>query len=311
MISAQQSSSPAPSAAPSPAPGTAAEEEKAHREVVSFVRRGERLSQGRQSAWDRLSPTYVIDPPRGERDTLPAEGERIDPQEVFGRSAELVVEVGSGTGGNIVAAALAHPDRDHLGVEVYLPGLAQTLSRVERSGCPENLRMLPLDAQRALPAMLSEGSISELWVYFADPWPKARPHKRRLNNPPFLDAVLPLLAEGGTFRLATDWAQYAHHMRRLLDRRPELALLHPEGTRPEGVSSDRIPEGIARTGWAPRFEGRVKTGFEAKGRAAGRLVWDLAYTRLPRSPEAGGSSDIERPPAATPPRTAPPEGEPA
>jgi len=296
----------------SSAPGTSAEEEeKAHREVVSFVRRGERLSQGRQSAWDRLSPTYVIDPPRGERDTLPAEGERLDPQEVFGRSAELVVEVGSGTGGNIVAAALAHPERDHLGVEVYLPGLAQTLSLIERSGCPENLRMLPLDAQRALPAMLPERSISELWVYFADPWPKARHHKRRLINPPFLDAVLPLLAEGGTFRLATDWSQYAHHMRRLLDRRPELALLHPDGPRPEGHSSDRVPEGIARTGWAPRFEGRVKTGFEAKGRAAGRLIWDLAYTRLPRHPGADANSGTEGLPAATPPRAAPPEGEPA
>lgn len=259
-------------------------EEKSHRDVVSFVRRGERLSQGRQNAWDRLSPFYVIDPPRGHRDTLPAEGIRLDPAEVFGRKAELVVEVGSGTGDNIVAAALAHPERDHLGAEVYLPGLAQTLSRVERSGSPRNLRMLPLDAQRALPAMLAEGSIDELWVYFADPWPKQRHHKRRLINPPFLDAVLPLLADGATFRLATDWAQYAHHMRMQLDPRPELALLHPEGTRPEGRASDPIPASIPATGWAPRFEGRVKTGFESKGRAAGRLIWDLAYTRVPRHP---------------------------
>ncbi|WP_394215563.1 tRNA (guanosine(46)-N7)-methyltransferase TrmB [Brachybacterium vulturis] len=263
-----------------------------HREVVSFVRRGERLTQGRQNAWDRLSPAYVIDPPRGHRDTLPAAGTRLDLAEVFGRRAEVVVEVGSGTGENIVAAALAHPERDHLGVEVYLPGLAQTLSRVERSGSPQNLRMLPLDAQRALPALLPEGSIDQLWVYFADPWPKQRHHKRRLINPPFLDAVLPLLADGATFRLATDWAQYAHHMRAQLDGRPELALLHPDGPRPEGRSSDAIPPNIATTGWAPRFEGRVKTGFESKGRAAGRLIWDLAYTRVPRHPGPDGASDI-------------------
>lgn len=271
------------------------QEQSTHREVVSFVRRGERLTQGRQNAWDRLSPTYVVDPPRGHRDTVPAAGTRLDLAEVFGRRAEIVVEVGSGTGENIVAAALAHPERDHLGVEVYLPGLAQTLSRVERSGSPENLRMLPLDAQRALPAMLGEGSIDQLWVYFADPWPKQRHHKRRLINPPFLDAVLPLLADGAAFRLATDWAQYAHHMRSLLDARPELALLHPEGPRPEGRSSDAIPPNMPTTGWAPRFEGRVKTGFESKGRAAGRLIWDLAYTRVPRRPEPDGTSDIEGP----------------
>lgn len=287
-----------PDSAPgSPAPEVAAgsgsgAEQSTHRDVVSFVRRGERLTQGRQNAWDRLSPTYVIDPPRGRRDTLPAAGARLDPEEVFGRRAELVVEVGSGTGDNLVAAALAHPERDHLGVEVYLPGLAQTLSRVERSGSPANLRMLPLDAQRALPAMLPEGSIDELWVYFADPWPKQRHHKRRLINPPFLDAVLPLLADGARFRLATDWAQYAQHMRAQLDPRPELELLHPDGPRPEGDSSDAIPPNMPTTGWAPRFEGRVKTGFESKGRAAGRLIWDLAYTRVPRRPGPDGTSGI-------------------
>ena len=257
-----------------------APEGRTHRDVVSFVRRGERLSPSRQSAWDRLSDDYVLDPPRGHRDTLPADEARLDLAELFGRRAELVVEVGSGLGENIVAAATAHPERDHLGVEVYRPGLAQTLARVDRAGRPANLRLLPLDAQRALPAMLPEGSIDELWVYFADPWPKARHHKRRIINPPFLDAVLPLLAPGARFRLATDWAQYAHHMRRELDAREELELLHPDGPRPAGTSSDRVPEGMASTGWAPRFEGRVKTSFENKGMQAGRLIWDLAYTRV-------------------------------
>ncbi len=274
-------------------------EEKSRRDVVSFVRRGERLTPSRQSAWDRLAATYVLDPPRGERDTLPGPEARLDLERTFGRRAELVVEVGSGLGENIVAAAVAHPERDHLGVEVYRPGLAQTLNRIDRAERPRNLRLLPLDAQRALPAMLPAGSVSELWVYFADPWPKARHHKRRLINPPFLDAVLPLLADGAAFRLATDWAQYAHHMRRLLDARPELALLHPTGPRPPGESSDRLPEGLARTGWAPRYEGRVKTSFENKGRQAGRLIWDLAYIRVPRHPapsphDAPGTPPVRR-----------------
>ncbi|WP_114856434.1 tRNA (guanosine(46)-N7)-methyltransferase TrmB [Brachybacterium sp. YJGR34] len=275
-----------------PSPADAAGEGTTHRDVVSFVRRGERLTPVRQSAWDRLSPAYVLDPPRGERDTLPAPGARLDLEEVFGRRAELVVEVGSGLGENLVAAALAHPERDHLGVEVYRPGLAQTLNRIDRAGRPGNIRLLPLDAQRALPALLPPASIAELWVFFADPWPKSRHHKRRLINPPFLEAVLPLLADGSRFRLATDWAQYAHHMRRLLDPSEDLVLLHPDGPRPEGTSSDRLPEGLATTGWAPRFEGRVKTSFEAKGIRAGRLIWDLAYARARRP----ATAPTERPP---------------
>lgn len=265
-----------------PAPEQIAPEEKSPREIVSFVRRGERLTASRQSAWDRLSDDYVLDPSRGDRDTVPGPDATLDLLEVFGRRAELVVEVGSGLGENIVAAATADPDRDFLAVEVYRPGLAQTLNRIDRAGRPRNLRLLPLDAQRSLPVLLSEASIQELWVYFADPWPKARHHKRRLINPPFLDAVLPLLADGAAFRLATDWAQYAHHMRHYLDARPELENLHPEGARPGEESSDAVPQSMARTGWAPRFEGRVKTSFENKGRAAGRLVWDLAYVRVPR-----------------------------
>lgn len=255
---------------------------KPPREIVSFVRRGERLSPSRQNAWDRLSEEYVLDPPRGERDTVPAPRAALDLEEVFGRRAELVVEVGSGLGENIAAAAAENPQRDHLAVEVYRPGLAQTLSRIDRAGRPRNIRLLPLDAQRGLPVLLPEASIAQLWVYFSDPWPKSRHHKRRLINPPFLDAVLPLLADGATFRLATDWAQYAHHMRAHLDAREELELMHPEGPRPGDHSSDTLPEGMEITGWAPRFEGRVKTSFEAKGRRAGRLVWDLGYIRLPR-----------------------------
>ncbi|MFC7466252.1 tRNA (guanosine(46)-N7)-methyltransferase TrmB [Brachybacterium sp. GCM10030252] len=257
-------------------------EDRAPREVVSFVRRGERLSPGRQDAWDRLAATYVLDPPRGERDTLPGPDARLDLEQVFGRRSELVVEVGSGLGENLAAAAAEHPERDHLGVEVYRPGLAQTLRRIERAGEPGNVRLLPLDAQRALPALLPEGAISQLWVYFPDPWPKSRHHKRRLINPPFLDAVLPLLADGATFRLATDWAQYAHHMRSLLDARPELELLYPDGPAPGQQTSDTVPEDLPATGWAPRFEGRVKTSFESKGQRAGRLVWDLAYVRVSR-----------------------------
>lgn len=267
--------------------------------MVSFVRRGARLTTSRRQAWDRSADTYVLDVPRGDRDTVPAAGERLDPEQVFGRRAPLVVEIGSGQGENIAAAAAAHPERDHLACEVYVPGLAQTLDRIERAGSPTNVRLLPLDAQRALPALLPPASIDELWIFFPDPWHKARHHKRRLVNPPLLEAVLPLLRDGAVLRLATDWAQYAHHMRQVLDAEPRLQQLCPRGERPAGSCTDPVPEDIAGTGWAPRFEGRVLTSFENKAHRAGRLVWDLAYRYSPERPSDRPVSP--RPKSAMPP----------
>lgn len=257
--------------------------ERPHREVVSFVRRGSRLSRSRQDAWDRLADHWVLDLPRGERDTLPAAGVRLEPAEVFGREAPLVVEIGSGQGENIALAAAEHPERDHLAFEVYRPGIAQTLDRLERAGSPPNVRLLALDALHSLTALLPTRSITETWIFFPDPWHKARHHKRRLVNPALLDVLAPLLRAGGTLRLATDWAEYAHHMRQVLDADPRLGNLHPEGARPVGTASDPIPEDMPERGWAPRFEGRVLTSFERKARDAGRLVWDTAWRRRPDS----------------------------
>lgn len=251
------------------------------RQVVSFVRRGSRLSPSRQDAWDRLADRYVLDLPRGDRDTLPAPGTRLEPVEVFGRRAPLVVEIGSGLGENIAAAATEAPGRDHLAFEVYAPGIAQTLEKIERAGGPTNLRLVPLDALHALPELLPASSISEVWINFPDPWHKTRHHKRRLVNPPLLEAIGPLFAPGGTLRLATDWAQYAHHMRQVLDADPAWTNLHPEGPRPPGTTSDEIPDDLASTGWAPRYGGRVRTSFERKAQDAGRLVWDLAFQVAP------------------------------
>lgn len=254
------------------------------RDVVSFVRRGSRLSASRQDAWDRLADHWVLDLPLGARDTVPDPSARIDLREVFGRTAELVVEIGSGQGENIVAAAAAHPERDHLAFEVYRPGLAQTLHRIEKLDPPGNLRLLPLDAQHSLPILLGPASIQELWVFFPDPWHKTRHHKRRLVNPPFLDAVLPLFVDGGVLRLATDWAEYAEHMRRVLDGRPGLEPLFPDGPMPSGTPSDPVPVRMPRTGWAPRFEDRVRTSFERKAHDAGRIAWDMAYRVHPKWP---------------------------
>ncbi|MCS6712268.1 tRNA (guanosine(46)-N7)-methyltransferase TrmB [Brachybacterium sp. EF45031] len=247
------------------------------RQVVSFVRRGSRLTRSRQDAWDRLAAQYVLDVPRGVRDTLPAPEVRLDPLEVFGRQAPLVVEIGSGQGENIAAAAARDPGRDHLAFEVYLPGVAETLDRLDRAGAPRNVRLLPLDALHAIAQLLPPGSVTEVWINFPDPWHKSRHHKRRLVNPPLLDALGEVLALGAVLRLATDWAEYAAHMRQVLDADDRLESLHPEGPRPHGETTDPVPADMPALGWAPRFDGRVRTSFERKAQDAGRLVWDLAY----------------------------------
>lgn len=261
------------------------------------MRRGSRLTPRRQQAWDRLAPRYVLDLPRGERDTVPAPGQRLDPVEVFGRRAPLVVEIGSGLGENIAAAAARSPERDHLACEVYVPGIAQTLERLEKHERPGNLRMLPLDALRALPQLLAPGSVDELWIFFPDPWHKSKHHKRRLVGPLLRERIIPLLAPGAAVRIATDWAQYAAHMREVLDAEPRLENLAPTGAAPAGAPSDPVPEDMPARGWAPRFEGRVLTSFENKALRAGRLVWDLAYRRVgddaPAQPAAPPESESE------------------
>lgn len=263
-------------------------QQRPHQDVVSFVRRGSRLSRSRQAAWDRSHERWVLDVPRGERDTVPAPGQRLDLPAVFGRTADVVVEIGSGQGENIAAAAARDPERDHLAFEVYVPGLAQTLDRLERAGSPTNVRLLPLDALHSLGALLAPGSVRETWIFFPDPWHKSRHHKRRLVSEPLLEVLLPLLAEDGVLRVATDWAEYAAHMRRVLDAEPRLTSMFPAGPRPSGEASDPVPENLPARGWAPRFEGRVVTSFERKAREAGRLVWDLAYRRRP--PDAASAA---------------------
>ncbi|MCL6422195.1 tRNA (guanine(46)-N(7))-methyltransferase TrmB [Brachybacterium sp. JHP9] len=277
-------------------PAEPAEASGTRRDVVSFVRRGTRLTRSRQAAWDRLAPTWVLDIPLGDRDTIPRPDARLDLEAEYGRRAPLVVEIGSGLGENIAAAAARDGDRDHLAFEVYAPGIAQTLDRIEKAGSPRNVRLAALDAPHALPVLLPPRSIDEVWIFFPDPWHKSRHHKRRIVNPPLLDALAPLLREEAVLRLATDWAQYAFHMREVLDADPRFAPLHPDGERPDvalgAAPSDPIPETMPARGWAPRFEGRVLTSFERKAGDAGRISWDLAYRFDPAhsaapSPAAG------------------------
>ena len=133
---------------------------------------------------------------------------RLDTESLFGRRAPLVVEIGSGRGEALVAAAAEHPDHDFLGLEVYVPGVAQTLVTMRHQGVT-NVRLAVVNATEALATMLAPASVRELWTWFPDPWHKKRHHKRRLVTVPFTRLVARVLEPGGTWRIATDWDDYA------------------------------------------------------------------------------------------------------
>ena len=238
------------------------------KQPVSFVRRSGRMSEAQDRAWSELAPFYAVDVPRDVASTSVHPDARLVPAEVYGREAPLTVEIGSGQGHAIVSAAASHPDRDYLAVEVFRAGLARTMLDADRAGA-RNLRLVEANAPEVLETLLPEASADEVWVFFPDPWHKARHNKRRLVKEGFGATVARALRDGGVLRLATDWEDYALQMREVLDADPLF---------------ERAFDGSADPGsdWAPRFEGRVMTAFERKGLNKGRDIRDLAYRRVAR-----------------------------
>ncbi|MCZ2401850.1 tRNA (guanosine(46)-N7)-methyltransferase TrmB [Paenarthrobacter sp. Z7-10] len=258
---------------PNSAPSIAPPSNAAHRaQPVSFVRRGSRLQGRRQKAWAEHADAYVIDVPRQISDTSVHPDFRFDAQTVFGRTAPLIIEIGSGLGEAVVQAATDNPDKDFLAVEVYLPGLAQTLLKVAARSLP-NVRLVQANAPEVLDIMVPAGSVSEVWVFFPDPWHKSKHEKRRLVTPAFAQQVAAALEPGGIWRLATDWEHYARQMRQIGDASPLFTNM--------AASTADVGPSAVDGGWAPRFEGRVLTSFESKAHRAGRAIHDLAYRRNP------------------------------
>ena len=242
----------------------------------SFTRRSRELPPNLRRTWEAVAPRYVIEPRRGVGRTTVAEDFALDPAEVFGRCAPLTIEVGSGTGEQLVAAAAAHPDRDYLALEVWVPGIAKLLSKAAGAGV-ENIRVLEADAAQALPHLLDDATAREVWTFFPDPWRKARHRKRRLVSDSFALEVARLLEDGGVWRMATDWDDYAWQMRDVVEACPLLDNPHA-GERPD--PADPRPD---CGGFAPRYEGRIVTHFETRGLDAGRRAHDIVGARVPRA----------------------------
>lgn len=213
---------------------------------------------------DTLAGEFLIEVPRGQLSTSVRTGTHIDLARAFGRRAPLIVEIGSGVGDSLVAMAGARPEHNVLAFEVYAAAIASTLGKLARAGV-RNVRLVAADGTEGLRELIGTGTLRELWTFFPDPWPKKRHLKRRLVQPAFAALVADRLEDGGCWRLATDWADYAEQMRAVCEATP--GLVNDEPARPGG--------------WAARPD-RPMTRFERRGLDAGRVVRDLRYRRLPR-----------------------------
>ncbi|MET0838309.1 MAG: tRNA (guanosine(46)-N7)-methyltransferase TrmB [Marmoricola sp.] len=218
------------------------------REVLTYSRRGSRFTPSQQESWDAHHRDWVI-PDEAVDD--PA----FSWVETFGRAAPIVVEIGSGVGEATAQLAAGRPSYDIVALEVWRPGVAHALGLIADAGA-KNVRLLSVDAVWCLEHLFAPGSVSELWTFFPDPWPKKRHHKRRLVTPEFAALVSTRLVPGGAWRLATDWSEYAEQMRAVLDAAPGLT-----------------------GGPVERWADRPVTKFERKGLAVGRDITDLAYRR--------------------------------
>ncbi|MEW2375117.1 tRNA (guanosine(46)-N7)-methyltransferase TrmB [Micromonospora sp. NPDC047812] len=208
------------------------------------------MSSRQTDALDRLWPVYGLHVP--ERPGTP-----VDLAALFGRRAPLVLEIGSGMGDTTAEMAAADPGRDYLAVEVHTPGIANLLDLVDRHGL-RNVRVAQGDALD-LVAGLPEASLDAVHVFFPDPWPKSRHHKRRIIQPAHVALLRSRLTPGGTLHCATDWAEYAEAMRQTLDADPGLVDAHE--------------------GFAPRPAHRPVTKFERRALRAGRPIFDLIHRR--------------------------------
>ncbi|MCI9889361.1 tRNA (guanosine(46)-N7)-methyltransferase TrmB [Micrococcales bacterium 31B] len=238
----------------------AAQDPKFMRTVVSFVARGSRFSTLQERAWNRHAADWVVDVPRDVMRTSIHPEHRFDTVAAFGRPGGLIVEIGSGMGETLAAAAAARPEQNFLALEVFKPGIAQTLHRLAEVGA-QNARLMQANAVEAFDTMFEGTQIDEVWTFFPDPWHKSRHHKRRLVQPDFAALVASRVVPGTLWRLATDWEDYAEHMAEVLDR-------HPDWENVDGVGAR-----------SPRFATRPLTKFEQRGLDAGRTIADFTFRR--------------------------------
>jgi tRNA (guanine-N7-)-methyltransferase len=220
------------------------------RTVRSFVRRAGRMTASQQRALDELWPIYgIVFSPQA-----------LDLDEVFGRSAPRVLEIGFGNGESLVQLAADDPASDFLGIEVHDPGIGHCMITARTAGIT-NLRLIAHDAIEVLESQIALQSLARLNLYFPDPWPKKRHHKRRIVQPKFLELCASRLESKASLHIATDWANYAEHIDEVLE---ESSLFS-------------CAERCEHDGDQPLA--RPATKFERRGLKKGHKIWDWRFQK--------------------------------
>lgn len=227
------------------------------RRIRSFVLRDGRITVAQGEALEKLWPIYGLD------SSLPLDVEAAfgNPPVAHVQSLPLILEIGFGNGDSLVEQAAANPDKRFIGIEVHRPGVGHCLMGIQRLGV-SNLRLYRADALEVLEHCIPDQGLDGVQLFFPDPWPKSRHHKRRIVNERFLALVARKLKPSGTFHAATDWEDYARHMLEALQSCPELANAATDGDFVDGVAL------------------RPGTKFEQRGRRLGHGVWDILYRRV-------------------------------
>lgn len=220
--------------------------------IRSFVRRAGRMTAAQERGWQDFFPVYGIDiNQHAWLDLVP----------IFGRTAEKHLEIGFGMGDSLLSMAQAAPQHDFVGIDVHPPGVGKLLNGVAIHNV-KNLRVICGDAVALLRTKLPAHSLDRVYIFFPDPWHKARHHKRRLIQTPFVHLLAGRLRCGGVLHLATDWEPYAAQMLTVLDASPYYRNL----------------SGMGQYALRPNY--RPLTKFEQRGQRLGHGVWDLLYMRV-------------------------------
>jgi len=223
-------------------------QEKPRRPIRSYVLRQGRLSPAQRRACDDLFPLYGV----------PFSTEAVDWAGIFGRRAPVVLEIGFGMGETTAIIADAHRDLDFVAVDVHLPGIGSLLNRVDAL-CLTNVRVVRHDAVDVVNTMTAPSSLAAIHVFFPDPWPKKRHHKRRLLKPGFVHALAERLGPRGYLHVATDWREYAEDALAIMTAEPLLVN--------------------TAMGFAKRPQWRPLTKFEERGQKLGHELFDLVFVR--------------------------------
>ena len=223
-----------------------------HRSIRSFVLRSGRLTPGQKHAFEAFWPIYGVD-------FVPSR--ELDLQALFGNPQPVYLEIGFGNGESLAQMALAHPDRNYLGIEVHPPGVGHLLIRLDELEL-KNLRIMQHDAMDILRQSIAPASLAGVQLFFPDPWHKKKHHKRRIVQPEFAELLARSIRPGGTFHAASDWKHYAAQILRVFSDMPEYF------TNTAGSGN-----------YTPRPASRPLTKFEQRGQRLGHGVWDLVFQR--------------------------------